>query len=173
MRKASSIRFYLFLAAALMWMAVIFFKSAESYQQQSLRPLLSSWLSRNDIAKNLPHWEFTYDHDLVSWQDPIGLIEFFIRKAGHVSEFAILALLWSLALLSKRVNVIMALLTSSLISVLYAVTDEWHQTFVPGRTGHAIDIAVDAVGVALAVLFILICLGLRRWIRRRRVNSLT
>ncbi|MFD0698665.1 VanZ family protein [Paenibacillus sp. GCM10027628] len=170
MRQASSIRFYLFLAAALIWMAVIFFKSAETYQQQSLRPLLSSWFEGMKLSKSLPHWEFTYDHDLVSWQDPIGLIEFFIRKAGHVSEYAILALLWSLALLAKRLNVIMALLTSSLISVLYAITDEWHQTFVPGRTGHAIDVGVDTIGVAFAILFVLICLGIRKWIRRRGRN---
>ena len=36
---------------------------------------------------------------------PLVSIEFFIRKAGHVSEFAILALLWSLALLAKPVKV--------------------------------------------------------------------
>jgi VanZ family protein len=170
MRRASSTRYYVLLAAALIWMAVIFFKSAETYQQQSLRPLLSSWFHGIDLSRSLPHLEFSYDNDLVSWHDPIGLIEFFIRKAGHVSEYAILALLWSLALLEKPAKVVIALLTSSMISVLYAVTDEWHQTFVPGRTGHVIDVVVDSIGIVLAVLFVLIILILRTWLKRRRIS---
>ncbi|NEW07622.1 VanZ family protein [Paenibacillus sp. SYP-B3998] len=170
MRKTSSTRYYLLLAAALLWMAVIFFKSAESYQQQSLRPLLSSWFQDIDLTKSMPHVEFSYDHDLVSWQDPIGLIEFFIRKAGHVSEYAVLALLWSLALLAKPVKVVIALLTSSIISIIYAATDEWHQSFVAGRTGHPIDVAVDAIGIILAVIVVSIVLFLRAWIKRRRIS---
>ncbi|UKS24184.1 VanZ family protein [Paenibacillus sp. HWE-109] len=168
--SSSKTFFYLFLAAAVLWMAFIFFKSAESYEQQSLRPLLESKFSSNYLQKSLPHFEFSYDHQKISWQDPVGVIEFFIRKAGHVSEFAILALLWSLALVAKQVKVVIALITSSFISILYAASDEWHQTFVAGRTGHAIDVAIDSIGVVLAALIILIGFGIRRWIKRRRIS---
>ncbi|MEW9698429.1 VanZ family protein [Paenibacillus sp. SI8] len=167
MRKGSTTRYYVLLAAALLWMAVIFFKSAESYQQQSLRPLLSSWFHGMELTNSIPHWEFAYDHDLVSWQDPIGLIEFFIRKAGHVSEYAILALLWCLTLLAKPMRVVMALVTSFIISVLYAITDEWHQTFVSGRTGHAVDVAIDTIGMVLAIIIVLLGLFIRSKVRRR------
>ncbi|MEC0230187.1 VanZ family protein [Paenibacillus alba] len=171
MQRAASHRyFYVFLAAAILWMAFIFLKSAETYQQQSLRPLLESKLTADQLKMSVPRLKFTYDHQLVSWEDPIGIIEFFIRKAGHVSEFAILALLWSLALLAKPVKVVIALLTSSIISVLYAASDEWHQTFVDGRTGHAIDVAIDSIGVVLAVLVILVVVGIRKWIKRKRIS---
>lgn len=170
LKSSSRLYYYLFLAAAILWMAFIFFKSAESYQQQSLRSLLVAKLAGIDLINKFPHWAFTYDDQQISWQDPIGAIEFFIRKAGHVSEFAILALLWSLALLAKPVKVIMALLTSSIISLLYAASDEWHQTFVQGRTGHGIDVAVDAIGVLLAILFILLVLWIRTRIKRRRIS---
>jgi hypothetical protein len=36
------------------------------------------------------------------------------------------------------------------ISFVYACSDEWYQTFVPGRTGHFIDVGVDSVGMVLA-----------------------
>jgi len=169
-RKTSTFLYYTLTAAALIWMAVIFLKSAQTYQQQSLRLQLTQWLADVNLPGIVPHWEFSYDHDLVSWQDPIGFIEFFIRKAGHVSEYAVLALLWSLALLAKRIKAVIALLTSSIISVLYACTDEWHQTFVPDRTGHAIDVAIDAIGVAVAIIIVLVGIGVRKWIRWRRIS---
>jgi VanZ family protein len=169
-QSSSKVYFYVFTIAAVLWMAFIFFKSGETYQQQTLRPLLESKLSGSNPLNRIPHMAFTYDGQILSWQDPIGVIEFFIRKAGHVSEFAVLTLLWILALLSKPVQINMALLTSFMISVLYAVTDEWHQTFVDGRTGHAIDVVVDAFGALLAVLLVLAVLGIRAAIRRRRTN---
>ena len=47
------------------------------------------------------------------------------------------------------------------IAVAFAVTDEWHQSFVPSREGQARDVAVDALGAALAIA------GILWWIRRR------
>ncbi|BFT70449.1 VanZ family protein [Paenibacillus sp. P36] len=169
-QSSSKVYFYVFTIAAVLWMAFIFFKSGQTYQQQTLRPLLESKLSGSHLLNYSPHLAFTYDGQKLSWQDPAGVIEFFIRKAGHVSEFALLTLLWILALLAKRVQVNMALLTSFIISILYAVTDEWHQTFIEGRTGHAIDVVVDSIGALLAVFLVLAVLGIRAAIRRRRIN---
>lgn len=54
-----------------------------------------------------------------------------------------------------------------LIAVLYAMSDEFHQTFVPGRTGTPTDVLIDALGAAvgLAVLW----WGLRQLRRLRQV----
>jgi VanZ family protein len=43
-------------------------------------------------------------------------------------------------------------------SLLFAVFDEYHQTFVPGRGGTRTDVAIDALGASLA--------GLIAWHRR-------
>jgi VanZ family protein len=37
-------------------------------------------------------------------------------------------------------------------AIAYAASDEWHQSFVPGRTATAEDVAIDGIGVALAAL---------------------
>jgi len=37
-------------------------------------------------------------------------------------------------------------------ALLYAASDEWHQSFVPGRTATPRDVAIDAVGICLATL---------------------
>lgn len=162
--------FYVFLVAAILWMAFIYMKSAETYQQQSLKPYLESKFSNAELREHFPRIEFTYDHQVISWRDPIDFIEFIIRKGGHVSEYAVLALLWSIALLAKPLRLHIAMISSFLISVLYAMTDEWHQTFVKDRTGHPIDVLVDAIGILITILIILIVHWGRKRLRARRTS---
>ncbi|HUW24012.1 MAG TPA: VanZ family protein [Patescibacteria group bacterium] len=77
-----------------------------------------------------------------------GLSDLILRKLAHMTEYAILFILSFRALrstnsLSTRRNLIYALV----ISVLYAASDEYHQTFVPGRAGRIWDVAIDTAGV--------------------------
>ncbi|WNR43255.1 VanZ family protein [Paenibacillus roseipurpureus] len=162
--------FYVFLVAAVLWMAFIYMKSAETYQQQSLKPYLESKFSSAKLKEHFPHIEFTYDRQVISWRDPINFIEFIIRKAGHVSEYAVLALLWSIALLAKPVRLYIALFSSFLISIVYAMSDEWHQSFVKDRTGHGIDVCVDGIGILGALLVVWLVLVIRERIRARRTS---
>jgi VanZ family protein len=154
-------RYWLLLSAAFLWIAVIYYKSSQTYQQQTLQPLLSREFSASALSKWLPHISFLYDGTRVTWEEPYGMLEFFIRKAGHVSEFTILALLVGYALLAKPMKRSKVLVYTTLFSILYAASDEWHQTFVPGRTGHAIDVAVDTTGILLAVGWFLLTAKLR------------
>lgn len=143
---------YIWTADALIWMVVIFMKSAEPYQEQDMRPFLKNWISEERLTSWLPHISFTYDGHPVTWQKPYDMLEFFIRKAGHVAEFALLMLFVTLVLLSWRKAFYPMLCLGTLISVGYAATDEWHQTFVPGRTGHVVDVLVDSIGIVLVAL---------------------
>jgi len=92
----------------------------------------------------------------VTWKQPYDFVEFFIRKGAHVTEYAILAFLVIRTLLAMRWERWRAIVIGAVISVAYAASDEWHQSFVPNRTGHAIDVAVDSIGVVLVVLLFLI-----------------
>lgn len=72
------------------------------------------------------------------------------RPIAHFSEYFLLAALWSWALaplLGRR-----ALLAAALISFLYAISDEFHQSFVPGRESDPLDVLADALGIAAALL---------------------
>ena len=66
-----------------------------------------------------------------------------LRKLAHLAEYAILGALLARAV--RRSGLAFALGT------LYAVSDEVHQAFVPGRMGSPIDVAIDAFGVAVGV----------------------
>ena len=85
-----------------------------------------------------------------------------LRKYAHMAEYAMLALpstLFFRELLLERRLPLRAAGCSLIFCFLYACSDEYHQTFVPGRAGTMIDVAVDMAGVAFGlVLVLLACL---------------
>lgn len=76
-----------------------------------------------------------------------------LRKLAHVGEYAVLALLLVRALRLHGLSPKRVVLAAACVSVLYAVSDEVHQTFVPGRNGVWRDVGIDAVGIAGAALW--------------------
>jgi len=74
----------------------------------------------------------------------LGGWDLVLRKLAHATEYGILGALLGRA--TGRSQVAVA------VGVLYAVSDEVHQLFVPGRRGAPLDVLVDAAGVTLGVL---------------------
>lgn len=81
------------------------------------------------------------------------LLHLGIRKGMHVAEFSVLALLWYRALgwNGPRWHV-RAALAAFLLAAGFGVIDEFHQTFVPGRTGALGDVGWDSLGAALGLV---------------------
>jgi VanZ family protein len=73
----------------------------------------------------------------------LGGWDLVLRKVAHAAEFAVLGAL--LARATDRAGLALVL------GVLYAVSDELHQSFVPGRLGSPVDVVIDALGVAAGV----------------------
>ena len=87
------------------------------------------------------------------------------RIVAHFAEYAVLATLWVWALapsLGRR-----AFVVAAAISFVYAVADEYHQSFVEGRDSDPLDVLVDAAGIAVAVSL----LSARQAASRRRPTS--
>ena len=83
----------------------------------------------------------------ISNTEKVSLI---IRKCAHVSEFFILGVL-VINLISKY-NVKYSYLISFIVCVLYASSDEFHQLFVPGRSGQVTDVLIDMIGTIFSLL---------------------
>jgi VanZ family protein len=80
------------------------------------------------------------------------------RKAAHLAEYAVLGALLARALY----NTIAGWAWLSWVAgTAYAASDELHQHFVPGRQASALDLAIDAVGVAVGVLAVRFALASR------------
>ena len=132
-------------------MALIFIGSTDLLSSQHTSRFLVPFL----------HW-------LMPWlsDDTLGRIQFMVRKGGHVSEYALLAVVFWRALRrpvagdprpwSRRTAGV-----AVLGATLYAVTDEVHQSFVASRFGSAWDVLLDGAGAAAAMMLVW-------WIHRRR-----
>ena len=84
-------------------------------------------------------------------------IVFAVRKTAHTTEFAILALLlWRARRQPSRSNPRPWRWSDAgfawMIAAVFAVTDEWHQSFVPNREARVSDVLIDTTGAAFGLL---------------------
>lgn len=79
----------------------------------------------------------------------LGVWDLIGRKLVHVGEYALLCALWwrAVATVTTRGRAVAA---AAAISLAYAISDEAHQSFVEGRNGSPVDVAIDLVGIAAA-----------------------
>lgn len=87
--------------------------------------------------------------------ETLALIHFFVRKLGHVSEYAILAmLLWRALRGGTRLQLRMSILimVGWLLCGIFAATDEFHQSFVPSRTAAFGDVMIDTGGALVGLM---------------------
>lgn len=82
----------------------------------------------------------------------IDTLNFIIRKLAHIMEYLILAFL-SISLLKEYTKQEKTILLSTLIfCILYALTDEYHQSLVAGRTSTIKDVFIDTIGVIITLI---------------------
>ncbi len=120
------------------WMALIFSASCDSHSAERT----------SRFFEPLLHWLFPQMP-----QTQVDLLHHLIRKCGHLTEYAILALLlWRAIKQSTHLPPWMRVRKTLLILCLYAATDEFHQSFVPTRTSLVSDVFIDTAGGALGLL---------------------
>jgi VanZ family protein len=78
----------------------------------------------------------------------------FFKESLHLIEFAILYVLFILALLAHDRLTYMASFLAAMFAGFYGLTDEIHQSFVPYRSATIIDAAKDLLGVAVCLLIV-------------------
>ena len=131
----------------IIWATLIFIGSGS---------LLSSSHTSTFLVRPL-HWLFPSASD-----SSLAVFHFVLRKAGHFTEYAILALLAARALRSSSRELLRSswFWISILLVAVYALTDEWHQSFVPSRTASINDSLIDTAGGLTALIVV--------WLRDRR-----
>ena len=75
---------------------------------------------------------------------PEPMLDLVLKKGTHFTVYAVLAFLWWRALSRGRMADRAALGLAFAIAVLYAMSDEFHQRFVPGRCPGLSDVLIDA-----------------------------
>ena len=121
----------------LLWMYIVFGFSGQNGEESSgISFKISMLLTRNneEISKT---------------------IEPYIRKIAHFSEYAVGGILIFLLILTfEKISPKVRNISSIIITIIYAIFDEVHQLFVPGREGKIVDVYIDTLGIITGILFI-------------------
>ena len=135
---------------AIVWMAIIFLGSTDMLSAEHTSRFLVPFLR---------------------WLDPqislaaLNAIQVGVRKLGHLTEYAILAMLFWRALRGAsrwQTKMSMLFLIASVGCAIFAASDEFHQSFVPSRTASPIDAMIDICGALIGLAICLILAGRKR-----------
>lgn len=151
-------------AMMLGWMLLIFSMSAEPAE-------LSTETSGNTIRKV---FNFIYpgfkDKSEIEKQEIIDACQHFVRKLAHFSIYTVLGILLSVNAVYHFKEKWFRILLPVSLGILYAVSDEIHQLYVPGRSGQISDVLLDSAGVLLGCILIFFISTVHK--RKRLFNSL-
>ena len=92
-------------------------------------------------------------------------LQYPIRKCAHMTEYMIFTLSVVLALYVWNVRNKWLYIVAFAVAVIFASTDEFHQLFVPGRSGMVRDVLIDSLGAAIGLFIVW---GVRRKILKRK-----
>jgi len=116
---------------------------------------LLRWLPSVLCMAAIYYFSSTTGDDMGGWLTKIQRLLPFMQGFdwGHFVAYFILALTFAWGITGKRLTWGMKAAVV-LLCLLYGVTDEFHQSFVPGRTPDVKDLRNDGIGAVLAMLFL-------------------
>ena len=137
MTKANQ-RKLLILLAVVFWMAIIFKLSAQPGEQSNLLSTKVTTLIVS-LAKL-----FSPDVNVLS-------LNYLVRKGAHFAAYLVLGIIVLFAM--RRIDLMgkQGVVFTLLLCISYAITDELHQAFVPGRTPKMLDVLIDSSGASLGI----------------------
>ena len=148
---------------ALIWMCVIFAFSAQTSEESGAVSEGFSYRLVNTTGKL-----FHLNIDAEKVREIANSIEHFVRKAAHMTEYGVLAILLYVWMRRWQMSRIRTAGVAAVSAVLYACSDEFHQLFVAGRAGRINDVLIDSAGAVLGLaLFLFIRTCAHKMVKRR------
>lgn len=90
-----------------------------------------------------------------------------IRKGAHLSIYALVGLIMMNLMCTYKINNKNKFLITILVGIIYASSDEIHQSFIPGRTAAFTDVCIDTCGAILGSLIAFGCINSYRKLKRK------
>ena len=137
----------IFAVLLVLWMGFIFSMSSENAEKSSN----TSGQTIRVVLSAVPGFEEQPEEVKVNI---IEKLQFIVRKSAHFIGYMILGILAS-GLILQYENINKKYPLAFLICVIYAISDEIHQLFVPGRAGQVRDVLIDSAGSLLGIIIVM------------------
>ncbi len=155
-KKKTSLKVWIYRVLVILWMTIIFLHSSMNATESSQESgVVVTFITEHFI----PGYEEMDAGQQAKITDTVTLI---VRKGAHMAEYAILGFLLVGALEIRHLFILW--LVAWMLAIAYAGTDEFHQTFVPGRSGELRDVYVDGAGALIGV-------SVKIWIEKMRLRK--
>lgn len=150
-------RVYIGYLLVILWMVVIFYFSSRSGD-------VSAYQSNefNEILKNSVPEVYSVVDNMVK----VGFKIFSIRKLAHMFLYMMLTILLYIPTKGVFEKYKQSLIMTIGVSISYAILDEIHQLFVPGRSGQIQDVMIDFIGIIVGIMMIMLFYKLRNILRK-------
>jgi VanZ family protein len=127
---------------------ILYFRSGGTItgMQQKATPILLRWLPAMILMLVI----FILSGQPASRLPVFGAYDLLIKKLGHATGYAMLGLAYFYAL-PPRLRSGYRWLLALLMAVLFALSDEFHQSFIEGRNSSLIDVMIDTAGAMVAL----------------------
>ncbi len=130
--------------AVILWMAFIFYLSHQPAEQSNQ---LSKGITEI-IIQTIERVAFIVAPDSTF---DVRDLNHYVRKNAHFIAYLVLGVLVINALRSSGVKGYRSWALALGICILYAISDEFHQTFIPGRSGEVRDVFIDTAGASVGI----------------------
>ncbi len=143
------IRNIIFIIALVLWMLVIFCFSAQPSNDSQ---------NTSDIFTRIAQHIFYPDFKSLSEAEQLAVmsnLSFLVRKTAHFTAYALLGVLAFVnAMSTTKISQPLKPIFAFVFCALYALSDEIHQYFVPGRSCQFRDVCIDSSGALLSILIV-------------------
>ncbi len=130
------------------------------FQFSSENSTLSSSRSEKVMRKIIDIFPYTKNLSEATKTKMVKKAQPIIRKLAHFSIYTVVGILIMAFVSTYRLLLWKKFLISIMVGLLYAISDEYHQSFVPGRSAELRDVLIDTSGVFVGILIVLVLISI-------------
>jgi len=131
----------------------------------------SSGLSRKVARKIVDVFPYTKNLSEKTKNKIVEKTQPIIRKGAHLSIYTLVGIFIMSFISTYKIHLKYKFLISILVGLVYASSDEIHQSFIPGRTASIIDVGIDTVGVFLGIILVLIIISVYKALTEKQTTN--
>ena len=129
----------------------------------------SSGVSRKVAKKIIDIYPYTINLNEENKNQIVEKIQPIIRKVAHLSIYTLVGILMMSFISTYNIKLKYRFLISILVGLVYASSDEIHQSFIPERNASIIDVGIDASGVLLGIILVLIIISAYKKLTKNKI----